>query len=169
MTSKYRREREGGVVWNWNHPRFWWYERDSWIIPSTIKYVYWAIRSRLENAKIVLIYCPPIVTPEFVMADGHLSAVMYGRVSPKLCCSYFFPFFIFFILGEPDLRGTGLPPATNNVETGGREKHYGQRSHQERFGLIQFWFLDRIFLLHCMETVKNKRLESCLNWVEICI
>ena len=62
---------------------------------------------------------------------------------PKTLLFIFFPFSIILILGEPDLRGTGLPPATNNVETRGREEHYGQRSHKKRFGLIQFRFIKK--------------------------
>ena len=88
-------------------------------------------------------YCPAIFTPEFVMV---ILATWYLRLRLRVSLLFIlFPFLIFLILGEPDLRGTGLPPATNNVETGGRAKHYCQRSHKERFGLIQFRFLNRIF------------------------
>ena len=95
-------------------------------------------------------------TPEFVMA---IFAPWYMRLRLRVSQKLFFPFFLFLILGEPDLRGTGLPPATNNVETRGREEHYGQRSHQERFGLIQFRFLNRIFCCIAWRRWKTKGLN----------
>ena len=34
------------------------------------------------------------------------------------------------------MRGTGLPSTSNHVEERGREEHYSQRPHQERFTLF---------------------------------